>query len=55
MDKVIYDVRVYANDVVDRLNALKDKNRDKLSTTEIETLNDAANLILHNIKEIVRD
>lgn len=55
MDKVICDVRVYANDVVDRLNALKDKNRDKLCRTEIETLNDAANLILHNIKEIVRE
>lgn len=55
MDRVIYDVRVYANDVVDRLNALKDKNRDKLSRSEIETLNDAANLIYHNIKEIVRE
>ena len=55
MDRVMHDVRVYANDVVDRLNALKDKNRDKLCRTEIETLNDAANLILHNIKEIVRE
>lgn len=55
MDKVIFDVRVYANDVVDRLNALKDKNRDKLSSSEIDTLNDAVNLILHNIKEIVRE
>ena len=55
MDRVIFDVRVYANDVVDRLNAVKDKNRDKLSTSEIETLNDAANLILHNLKEIVRE
>lgn len=55
MDRVIYDVRVYANDVVDRLNALKDKNRDKLSSSEIDTLNDAVNLILHNIKEIVRE
>jgi GMP synthase PP-ATPase subunit len=55
MDKVIYDVRVYANDVVDRLIALKDMNRDKLSRSEIETLNDAANLIYHNIKEIVRE
>jgi GMP synthase PP-ATPase subunit len=54
MDRIMHDVRVYANDVVDRLNALKDKNRDKLCRTEIETLNDAANLILHNIKEIVR-
>lgn len=55
MDRVLYDVRVYANDVVDRLNALKNKNRDKLSSTEIEALNDAINLISHNIKEIVRE
>ena len=45
MDRAMHDVRVYANDVVDRLNALKDKNRDKLCRTEIETLNDAVNFI----------
>ena len=55
MDRIINDVRVYANDVVERLIALKDMNRDKLSSSEIETLNDAANLIYHNIKEIVRE
>ena len=55
MDKVIYDVRVYANDVVERLIAIKDMNRDKLSRSDIDTLNDAANLISHNIKEIVRE
>ena len=55
MDKVLYDVRVYANDVVERLIALKDMNRDKLSMSEIDTINDAANLIYHNIKEIVRE
>ena len=55
MDRVINDVRVYANDVVERLIALKDTNRDKLSRSEIDTLNDAANLIYHNIKEIVRE
>ena len=55
MDKVMYDVRIYANDVVERLIALKDMNRDKLSRSEIDTLNDAANLIYHNIKEIVRE
>ena len=55
MDKVIFDVRIYANDVVERLIALKDMNRDKLSRSDIETLNDAANLIYHNIKEIVRE
>ena len=55
MDRIINDVRVYANDVVERLIALKDMNRDKLSRSEIETLNDAANVIYHNIKEIVRE
>ena len=55
MDRVMHDVRVYANDVVDRLNALKDRNRDKLSRSDIETLNDACNIIEHNIKEIVRE
>ena len=55
MDKVLYDVRVYANDVVDRLNGIKDRNLDKLSRNEIETLNDGINLIMHNIKEIVRE
>ena len=55
MDKVLYDVRVYANDVVERLIALKDMNRDKLSSSDIDTLNDAANLIYNNIKEIVRE
>ena len=54
MDKVIHDVRAYANGVVERLISLKDKNRDKLTRGEIDALNDAANLIYHNIKEIVR-
>ena len=55
MDRVLYDVRVYANDVIDRLNGIKDRNLDKLSRSEIETLNDAMNLIRNNIKEIVRE
>ncbi len=55
MDKIMYDVRVYANDVVERLISLKDMNRDKLSRSDIDTLNDAANLIYNNIKEIVRE
>jgi hypothetical protein len=55
MDKVIYDVRAYANGVVERLIAIKDRNRDKLTRGEIDTLNDACNIIEHNIKEIVRE
>ena len=55
MDRVIYDVRVYANDVVDRLNSVKGNNRDKLCQSDIQALNDAINLISHNIKEIVRE
>ena len=49
------NVRVYANYVVERLISLKDRNRDKLSRSDIDTINDAANLIYHNIKEIVRE
>lgn len=55
MEKILFDVSVYANDVVERLIALKDMNRDKLTRSEIDTINDAANLIYHNIKEIVRE
>lgn len=52
MNKVMYDVRIYANDVVERLISLKDMNRDKLSRSDIETLNDAANLIYKNIGKL---
>ena len=52
MDRIINDVRAYANDVVERLISLKDRNRDKLCMADIDTLNDAANLIYHNIKEL---
>ena len=31
------------------------KSTIQLSSSEIDTLNDAVNLILHNIKEIVRE
>lgn len=55
MDKVICNVRMYANDVAERLISLRDRNRDKLSSSDIDTLNDAINLIYHNIKEIVRE
>ena len=56
MNKEMNDnVRVYANYVVERLISLKDRNRDKLSRSDIDTINDAANLIYHNIKEIVRE
>lgn len=52
MDRDIYDVRVYANDVVERLISLKDRNRDKLSRSDIDTINDAANLIYKNIGKL---
>lgn len=55
MDKIMNDVRVYANGVVERLIVLKDMHKDKLSRSEIDTLNAACNLIDHNIKEIVRE
>jgi hypothetical protein len=52
MVKVICNVRIYANDVVERLISLKDRNRDKLSARDIDTLNDAANLIYKNIGKL---
>lgn len=55
MDRVIYDVRIYANGVVDRLIDLKENRKADLSDNEKEAVNDAINLILHNIKEIVRE
>jgi hypothetical protein len=52
MDKVICNVRMYANDVAERLISLRDRNRDNLSARDIDTLNDAANLIYKNIGKL---
>ena len=54
MERVIHDVHVYANVLVDELIAIKDRHRDVLNRTEVESINDICNLVTHNIKEIKR-
>jgi hypothetical protein len=49
---MIADVGVIANVIIDELIAIKDSHRDVLTSSEIDTLNDACNLISHNIKEL---
>lgn len=46
------DIAVYANTIIDGLIAIKDLHRDVLTRPEVDTLNDAANIISHNIKEL---
>ncbi len=53
-EKIIVNMEVYANDVVDRLNALKNNHIRILSIKEKDTLNDTLDLILHNIEELKR-
>ena len=52
MERAVIDVTVYANTIIDGLIAIKDFHRDVLTRSEVETLNDAANIISHNIKEL---
>ena len=46
------NISVYANTIIDGLIAIKDRHRDVLTSSEVDTLNDACNLISHNIKEL---
>lgn len=48
MDKM--QVIAYANNLIEKLIALKDSNKGTLTRNEIDTINDACNLIDHNIK-----
>lgn len=52
MERIINDIQVYANTVIDSLIRVKDYHRDVLNSTEIDAINDAANLISHNIQEL---
>ena len=55
MDRIINDVRVYAATIAEDLANIAIHNQDKLTVTEIQFIQDAARLILHNMKEIVRE
>lgn len=43
-------VEVYANELVERLIRLKDANKSTLTRNEVDTINDACNIIDHNRK-----
>lgn len=49
------DLELYAGKIVEELIRIKDRHRDVLYADEINTLNNAANLIYHNRKELKRD
>lgn len=44
------DLEMYANRLVEELILLKDKHKQELSSKEIDTLNNSANIIYHNRK-----
>ena len=50
--RIITDLSTYAEVIVDELNGIKDRRRDVLTHEEIDSLNDACNLIYNNRKEI---
>jgi hypothetical protein len=52
MERVINNLEQYADGLVERLISLKDSNRSNLTRNEIDTINDACNLIYHNRKEL---
>lgn len=52
MEHIVNNVEQYANGLVARLISLKDSNRSNLTRNEIDTINDACNLIYHNRKEL---
>ena len=54
MERIITDVQVYANMLIDELNRIKDHHRDILNSSEIDTINDTCNLIYHNREELLR-
>ena len=49
MDRLVID---YANNVVEALIRLKDSHKGDLTLDEVEAINDACNLIDHNLKRL---
>ena len=48
------DIKVYANTLIDLLIRIKDIHRYELTRREIDQINDACNLISHNIDKLER-
>ena len=49
------DLELYASMTVDRLINIKDRHKSELSLDEIETINNACNLIYHNRKVLEQE
>ena len=49
------DLELYAGRIVEQLIRIKDMHRDVLYADEINTLNNAANLIYHNRKVLEQE
>lgn len=52
MERVIKDKSVYGNMLIDELIGIKDRNRDTLTMSEVDAINDACNFIEEYIQEI---
>lgn len=55
MERVIVNYKMYLNDVLSRLNDVKNKRMNILSPSEIETLNEANTIIRSIRKELYGD
>lgn len=53
-EKMRREIERYADELVERLICLKDLNRKTLTSGEIDTINEACNLIDHN-KEYLQE
>jgi hypothetical protein len=49
------NLKTYANTLIDELCLLKDKHKHELTRSEVETINNAANLIEHNIENLTEE
>ena len=52
LDNNLFDIKVYADYISDELAKLRDRNTDKFTSTDSQIINDAINLIRHNINEL---
>ena len=49
------DLEMYANRIVDELILIKDRHKQDFRRDEVETINNAANLIYHNRKVLEKE
>ena len=49
---ITINMQAYADGIIDKLIAIKDSNKDNLTRNEIDTINNACNLIEHNREDL---